>query len=100
MASVSAIPDGKEKNVHCVMTNVKWPIAMGTGIVSAANVSAYEATKGNYVKKVRIENIAGKSSQNDESNLFRIFIFLWMFFFFCFGSRLSASNMFWARLLR
>lgn len=72
MANVSAIPDGKEKNVHYVTTNVKWPIVMGTGIVSAANVNASEAIKGNCVKKVRIIT----TSQNHEFHSFQIFIFL------------------------
>lgn len=53
MASVNVIPDGKAKNVHCVTMNVKWPIVMVMGIVLAVNVNVFEATKENYVKKVR-----------------------------------------------
>lgn len=53
MANVSAIPVGKEKNVPCVTTNAKWPIAMVTGIVSAENVNVFGATKENCVKKVK-----------------------------------------------
>lgn len=95
MANVNAIPDGKEKNVHCVTTNAKWPIAMGMGIVSAENVHASEATKGNYVKKVRIENYWKTMTNPRIEFISNIYIFP-----FCFRSRLSTSNMFWPRLLR
>lgn len=50
--SASVTPAGRVKNVHCAMMNAKWPIAMVTVIVLAANVNVSEATKEPCAKKV------------------------------------------------
>lgn len=44
---------GKEKSVTCVMMNVKWPTAMVTVIVLAANVNVSEDIKESCAKKVQ-----------------------------------------------
>lgn len=51
--SANVIQVGRVKNVRCVMMNAKWPTAMVTVIVLAANVNVSEAIKEPCAKKVK-----------------------------------------------
>lgn len=52
MGNVSAIQDGREKNVNYGTMNVKFPIAMDTVTVQMENVTVFGVIKGNSVRKV------------------------------------------------